>query len=465
MARLALGVTLNLVDEFTRKMGRPSAALSAFTEQTIRAAAPLKALSIGLGAVGGAFLATGAAIALGTGLAIKKAADFQESMLDVQRTTGLSDRAIRNLSESMLDMSVDIPIAAVELGQIAPIAGQLGLQGKAEIEEFTSVVARMAAVTDVSSEVAAKSLAKISNLFGLDILENAEQLGSAMNELANRTTASVAELDNITRRFGGTANAIGITVQETLGLAAAMTDAGLTAEVTGTSLTLFFNRALRDTKKFAKAAGISSSLFEQTIRERPVDAMLMFADALGKGTESTQEMAQAMGDAGLRSAGLSRLVFGLSANIQGVRDSIEISNKAFEEATSLQAEFDNIVRGLNAQLQIFSNRFSKILIQVGDVFIPIITDLIKGVGIFLKIMGAFIDVFKILLSPLSLVTRSLGFLIKVLGVVAALVLGPIAAALVILFSIPLNNAVLTSIDMLYVIANCDPMGFLDFLDL
>jgi len=55
-------------------------------------------------------------------------------------------------------------------------------------------------------------------------------------------------------------------------------------------------------------------------------------------------------------------------------------------------------------------------------------------------MGAFIDVFKILLSPLSLVTRSLGFLIKVLGVVAALVLGPIAAALVILF--PFIGAVL-----------------------
>ena len=162
------------------------------------------------------------------------AIQLESEMANVRKTTGFTREETDNLRMSMIELSKTLPMSAKELAQIAAVAGQLGIgeQGVKAVENFTNVVAMMTIATEMSAEVAAKNLAKISQAFDIPI-SNVNNLGSVINELSNTTAATSTEIVASMLRVGAAGANLGITAEFAAALGATLVDAGMRAERSG----------------------------------------------------------------------------------------------------------------------------------------------------------------------------------------------------------------------------------------
>lgn len=303
----------------------------------------------------------------GTQALVASASNLEARMLEVSKTTGLEGKALQSVTSDILTLSKKIPVTADGLSDIAIAAGQMGISAREDISDFTRIVAQMAAASVYSTEEAGLSLGRLRSIFELTIPQ-VEQMGSAMAGLADSFAVNEREIGDIAQRLGPTAKAAGITVQETLGLAAAMRDLGIGVEVAGTNMGLIIGKMARDLPKFAKAVGMPTAAFEELFREKPAQALDEFFKAF-----STMDKIQAekkLEELGLTGGRIGVIIKGLGQNSANLAKAYRIANDQFERGTRLQEEAAKQSKGLNARTVLLKNRVAALGIEIGQVFIP-----------------------------------------------------------------------------------------------
>jgi phage-related protein len=96
---------------------------------------------------------------------------------------------------------------------------------------------------------------------------------------------------------------------------------------------------------------------------------------------------------------------------------VDTSNKAFAEGTSLQKEYDNSLKGMNAQLKIAWNSIVAVAISIGQQLAPYITKAAKAVSSFLRKFGDWAKQNPKLLKGIVLVVAALGGLLLIGGAI------------------------------------------------
>ena len=83
--------------------------------------------------------------------------DFESAMTGVAKTTDFTDEELAAMSESIQEMSTEIPATTDELAGIAEAAGQLGIH-KESLLDFTEIMAMLGTATNMTADEAATSL-------------------------------------------------------------------------------------------------------------------------------------------------------------------------------------------------------------------------------------------------------------------------------------------------------------------
>lgn len=136
--------------------------------------------------------------------------------------------------------------------------------------------------------------------------------GSAINEVAQNSSAAERYLVDFTARVAGVANQAGIAQSDIIGFAASMDENMLRNETSATAYQNILLKMMTDTEKFAKVAGLSLKEFSELVRTDANEALLVFAKALSDKGGMADE----------------------------VRERQELANKAYHEGTSILNEFD-----------------------------------------------------------------------------------------------------------------------------
>lgn len=186
-------------------------------------------------------VATGA---LGVG-AVRTAIKYESAFAGVIKTTnGLTDSTGKlneiglELRQGFVDLSKEVPIAFEELAKIGELGGQLGI-GKESLLDFTETVSALGVTTNLTTEAAAKELARFSNIFGVtaeNMSENIGNLGNSIVALGNEFATTEAEILVFGERMGGAGRIAGLTQADILGIGTAMSSVGITAEAGGTAV-------------------------------------------------------------------------------------------------------------------------------------------------------------------------------------------------------------------------------------
>lgn len=326
---------------------------------------------VALGGAAVAATAVGTALVYGTG----KSIEFEQQMLGVAKTTGMTGSGLEGLSSDILDLSGTLGIGRGELAAIAETAGQLGIRGRENIARFTETVAKLASVSDLTAEEAGSLIAQLSNVFDLPI-EQAENLGAVMNELSNTTTARAGQIANAMTRAGQAGASLGLSADEVAALSATLIDAGIEAETAGTSLRNVFTRMRTEAARVGEVMGMTAEEVDALIEDDALGAVRAYAEALGEMPPRLQsiEISETFGDEN------TNAVRALVDQTDMLGTNLSTANEAFEAGTSLNTEFAATLDAVSTQWGMLVNNMQAVAIELTQGILPGLSSALQGIN-------------------------------------------------------------------------------------
>ncbi len=359
---------------------RASAVVSGFNKQLSTLQKNAKALV----AAGAGITAAGGAIAFGLAKATKEAISQETAFIGVRKTVDATEAEFRKIADAFKKLSQETPITFQEMSKIGEIAGQLGVKGVENITKFSKVIALIGPTTELSTEQAAITFARFSQVMGTS-LQDVDRLGATIVDLGNNFAANEVEISEFASRLSGAGTVIGLSESDVLGLSAAMAAVGIKAQAGGTALSRAFAQMADsiasgtvELDSFAKIAGVSTAEFAKDFGDKPISAIIKFTKGLARIDEEGGNVFAALRDVGFISIRQKDAFLRLAFAGDLLSDAVETGAKAWEENTALVLEAEKRFASAASQIQILQNTFANVSSEFGEVFLPLLVEVVKG---------------------------------------------------------------------------------------
>lgn len=322
------------------------------------------------------------------GLVTKAASDYESAFAGVKKTVDeTATVSYKNLSDGIRQMAKELPASAVEIANVAEVAGQLGIKAE-DILTFSRTMIDMGESTNLSAEEAATAIAKIANILGLTSDEYG-RFGASVVDLGNNFATTERDIVEMTNRLAAGGKLAGLTAPDILGLATAMSSVGIEAEAGGTAMTqtltaignavsLTGKGAADDLNLIAKTAGMTSEEFQQAWKEKPVVALQSFIRGLKDAQEKGVNMNAILAQLGMTGIRQSNMLKSLALASDKMGDAVDRSNKAWKENTALTNEANKRYETTESQLKMFKNQITDLAIEFGGPLLKALRDGLKA---------------------------------------------------------------------------------------
>lgn len=317
-------------------------------------------------------------------------ADMEEAMADTRKYTGLTDDAVRDLNDDLKKMNTRT--SREELNALAGAAGRLGKTSKKDILDFVEAGNMIkVALGDDLGEGAIDNVGKLAMAFGEDETMGLRgamlATGSAINELAQNSSAQAGYLVDFTARVAGFGKQLGLTQAQIMGFGAVMDENLLRDEMAATAFGNMLTKMQTDTAKFAKIAGMDFEKFSKLLKEDANGAILALADNLKRADPQT--MMKMLDDMGLDGSRAVGVLSTLADKIDDVRARQELATKAYEEGTSVQKEYSVMNNTVQAEIDKAKKRFHEMSIELGERLVPVVKYTLSTTSLLTKGLSAF----------------------------------------------------------------------------
>lgn len=308
-------------------------------------------------------------------LAANKAIDFEDRLVDVEKTTGLSGEKLKKYGESILEYSRKTRTGIDDLMTIGVTAGQLGV-AQNQLESFTLAADKfnIALGSDFGgAEQAIGAVAKLQGLFGgtrlLEAGDAMNRIGSVINEMTNKGVMA-PELTEFITRIGGMPDAFKPSIEATAAIGSVLQKAGMSAEVSASGVSNLMTIAGKNIGGFASQMKISTTAAEKLLNTNPAEFILKFSKSLN-GLNAVQ-MSQKMAKLKINSNEVQKVVGNLASGYDRFSEYLNSSNVAFDKANSLSEEAAKKNATTAARILKLKNSVQTLGITAGNTLIPIL---------------------------------------------------------------------------------------------
>lgn len=322
-----------------------------------------------------------APIVAGVGAVVKSAMSWESAFAGVKKTNdevvdsnGNVVYSYADLESGLRGLAAQLPASHEEIAGVAEAAGQLGIKSQ-DVVSFTKTMIDMGESTNLSAEDAASAIAKIANITGLTSDEY-QRFGSSVVALGNNFATTESDIVSMANRLAASGTLAGLTNQEILGLATAMSSVGIEAEAGGTAMTqtlAAIESAVaaggEDLQKFATVAGESSEEFASKWKNKPVEAIQDFIRGLGTLDERGASATMVLDDMGLSGVRQSNMLKSLALAADTMTGAVDLSNKAWDENTALTNEASTRYETTESKLKMLKNQVVDMAIDFGGPFV------------------------------------------------------------------------------------------------
>ena len=271
---------------------------------------------------------------------VSQYAAMQEHVAGVSKYTGMAAKDVEELNEEFKKM--DTKTSREALNDLAADAGRLGITGKKDVLDFVQAADQInIALGEDLGEGAVKNIGKLANIFGDDKRLGLKQAmlstASAINELAQTSSASEGNILDFTTRLSSMAKTANMTQAQVMGLGAMFETQGLNAEVAATALAKVMQKMSTDTAKMAQLAGLNVQEFGNLVKTDMNAALIEFAKGIGR-LGGLTEVSPVLKELSLTGSGVSSVVNILAQNLDNVATQQDLATRAFNEGTSATNE-------------------------------------------------------------------------------------------------------------------------------
>lgn len=343
-------------------------------------------------------LALGAVAAIsGITFTVKKCveeyAKMDDEMTNVRKYTGQAADEVERMNEDFKKMDTRTP--RQKLNQLAEDAGRLGITSTAAIEEFVDGADKInVALGDDLGDKAVSQIGKLAQMFGEDKTKGLRgamlSTGSAINELAQNSSASAGYLVDFTARVAGVGKQAGFTQAQIMGLASVLDQNMQQDETAATAVQNLLAKMFQDSAKFAKIAGLNVKEFANTLKKDANTALLQFLAAMRSkgGFAELAPMFEEMKMDGSRATGVLTV---LADKLDDVKTAQQLANEAYEDGTSVINEFNTQNESVQAQLDKASKKFLDLSISLGEKLYPAARLCLSTASITVRILSEVVD--------------------------------------------------------------------------
>lgn len=326
--------------------------------------------------------------------AVNAYAEMEQEMANVRKYTGMSAEEVGVLNEEF--KKIDTRTPREELNQLAQEAGRLGKSSQEDVLGFVRAADKInVALNDLGSG-ATLTLSKLTGIFGDEKRLGTEKallsVGSVVNELSQNCAASAPYIAEFASRMGGVGAQANMTVQQIMGFAAVLDSNNQKLEASSTALSQVIVRIYQDPAKYARVAGMDVQRFADLVKTDMNAALIEFLSTLKQAgnMDVLSPMFKDMGENGSRAiSALSTL----ANHIDEVKAQQLVANQAFEEATSIDKEFNVQNNTVQAGLDKAKNRVHELAVELGEKLQPVMRLVISSSTIALKTLSVLVDFF------------------------------------------------------------------------
>ena len=342
-------------------------------------------------------LAAGAVATLtGMTLTMRQSVDeyakMEEAESQVIKYTGMTREEVKQLNEEFKAMDTRTP--REELNRLAGEAGKLGITGVQQVLEFVQAADMInVALGEDLGEDAVNQIGKLSQMFGDEsrsLKENMLAIGSAVNQVAQNTSASEPYLVQFTARMGGVGKQAKMSVTDIMGFASALDQNMLRSEMASTALSGLIMRIYQEPAKYARLAGMDVEEFTRLVETDVNEAVMNFLQALNR-MGGMAQVAPILKEMQLSGAEAASVISTLAGNVELVRQEQENANKAFTEGTSIVNEFGVQNSTVQADLEKARKQFQDIRVELGERLQPVMKHMISAGSLTVKGLLAMIN--------------------------------------------------------------------------
>lgn len=309
--------------------------------------------------------------------------DFESGFAGVEKTIDATPEQLAELEEGIKRLSTEIPATTTEIEKVAESAGQLGIATD-DILNFTEVMIKLGTSTSMVAEEAATSLAQFANITGMDAGDY-ERLGSVVVDLGNKFATTEQKIIGLGTRLASTGDIVGMSKDEIMAYATALTSVGVEAEAGGTALSKMFKYielavASGNAEKYAEISGMLADDFRALWENDPSEALRRFLEGLGKLEDSGGNVLVTLNDMGITEVRLSNAIQVLSGSSKLLTDALDTAKTAWDENTALAVEAGKRYETTESKMKILQNRAELLKIEIGEDFIRTVSPAIEKLG-------------------------------------------------------------------------------------
>lgn len=346
-------------------------------------------------------LALGAVAAIsGITFTVKKCveeyAKMDDEMTNVRKYTGQAAEEVERMNEDFKKMDTRTP--RQKLNQLAEDAGRLGITSTAAVEEFVDGADKInVALGDDLGDKAVSQIGKLAQMFGEDKTKGLRgamlATGSAVNELAQNSSASAGYLVDFTARVAGVGKQAGFTQAQIMGLASVLDQNMQQDETAATAVQNLLAKMFQDSAKFAQIAGLNVKEFAKTLKEDANGALLQFLAAMRAkgGFADLAPMFEEMKMDGSRATGVLTV---LADKLDDIKTAQNLANEAYSEGTSVLNEFETQNENVQAQLDKASKKFLDLSTELGQKLYPAARYCISAASLGVRALSTLVDFVK-----------------------------------------------------------------------
>ena len=301
-------------------------------------------------------------------------ADMEEAMADVRKYTGQTAEQVHEMNEDFKKM--DTRTSREQLNNLAGVAGRLGITSKNLVEEFVDGADKInVALGDDLGEGAVDKIGKLAHMFGEDEKKGLRgamlATGSAVNDLAQSSSANAGYIVDFTADLSGVANQAGMTQAQIMGLASAL-DQNMQEEATASTVfSQLITKMYQEPARFATLAGQDVASFTKLLKTDANEALLKFLTAM-KNTGGFDKMAPMFSEMKLEGTRAVGVLSSVASHIDQVKEAQLVAFNAYNDGSSVIDEFNVQNNTVQANIDKAKKQFLDLSIDLGEKLLPLV---------------------------------------------------------------------------------------------
>jgi TP901 family phage tail tape measure protein len=321
---------------------------------------------------------------------VNEYADMEEAMADVQKYTGQTSAQVHDMNEDF--KQIDTRTSREQLNALAGAAGRLDITNKEMIEEFVDGADKInVALGDDLGEGAVEKIGKLAHMFGEDDKKGLRgamlATGSAVNDLAQSSSANAGYIVDFTADLSGVAIQAGMTQSQIMGLASAL-DQNMQEEATASTVfSQLITKMFQEPARFAALAGEDVKQFTTLLKTNANEALMKFLSAM-QASGGFDKMAPLFSEMKLEGTRAVGVLSSVASHLDQVREAQTVAFNAYNEGSSVLDEFNVQNSTVQAGIDKAKKQFLDLSIELGEKLLPLVQQGISTGSLAVKSLSA-----------------------------------------------------------------------------